>query len=154
MKENKQLLEKMRANKEMRGEFSLVIRNKKGEVIETYTDKNLIVDRARFNMAHLLGAAGNSAYIDKIGFGIGTGVADVSDLVLTGSTQFSFDTIDYPDNNSVAFHWSLGLGDMNGVAITEFGLISHNGDLFARKVRNVINKEDDFTINGVWRILF
>jgi hypothetical protein len=154
MKANKESIEKMRANKEMRGEFSLVIRDKNGKIIETYVDKNLIVDKARFNMARLISASGNSVFIDKIGFGIGTGVADVADLVLTGSTEFEMDSVTYPDNNSVAFHWSLGLSDMNGVAITEFGLISNNGDLFARKVRNPINKENDFTINGTWKILF
>ncbi len=142
------------ANKNLKGIFEIVIKDKSGKVIETYQDKNLIVDRARFNMAHLISASGNNAYIDQIGFGIGTSAADAGDLVLTGSTQFPFDSITYPDNNSVAFDWSLGLSDLVGISITEFGLISHNGDLFSRKVRSAIVKTADFTINGRWTILF
>jgi hypothetical protein len=144
----------LRANKEMIGIFTLEVKNKNGEVIERYEDRNLIVNKARYNMSRLISASGNSYFIDKIAFGIGTTPAVVGDLVLTGATDFAFDSVTYPDDVSVQFNWSLGLGDMNGVAISEFGLKSNNGDLFARKQRAVINKADDFTINGSWKIIF
>ncbi len=155
MARNKNIIaDAMRANKEMVGIFSLQIKDRSGNVIESYEDRNLIVDKARFNMARLISIAGNTVFVDGIGFGIGTAPADAGDLVLTGSTEFEFDSITYPDNNSVAFNWSLGYDDMNGVSITEFGLISNNGDLFARKVRAAIVKANDFTINGTWKIVF
>lgn len=140
--------------KHFKGIFELEIKDLQGNIIETFIDKNLIVDKARFNMAHLLGSSGNNVYIDKIGFGTGTAAPDAGDLVLTGSTEFPFDSVTYPDNNSVCFNWSLGVSDMNGVSITEYGLISHNGDLFSRKTRAAIVKSSDFTLNGKWTILF
>ncbi|HYG50492.1 MAG TPA: hypothetical protein VD905_06295 [Flavobacteriales bacterium] len=150
----KNLHDNLRANKEMIGVFSLVVKDKNGNVVESFEDRNLIVDKARYNMARLISAAGNNYYIDAIGFGVGTNEANVADLALTGSVEFAFDSIEYPDNNTVAFNWSLGENDANGMAITEFGLISNNGDLFARKVRAAINKTNDFTINGTWKIIF
>jgi hypothetical protein len=147
-------LENFRANKEIKGIFSLIVKDKKGNVIEEYEDRNLIVDKARYNMAQLISVAANNYYIDSIAFGVGTNDANVADLGLTSPINFAFDSIEYPDNNSVAFNWSLGLSDANGIAITEFGLMSHNGDLFARKVRAAINKTSDFTITGTWKIIF
>jgi hypothetical protein len=144
----------IKANENFKGVFKLEVKNLKGEIIETYIDNNLIVDKARFNMARLISIVGNNSYITKIGFGIGTTAPDVADLNLTSATEFSFDSITYPDNTSVSFNWSLGVSDMNGVAITEFGLISNSGDLFARKTRVAINKESDFTITGTWTIIF
>ena len=143
-----------KTNKDLKGIFELTIRDRSGKIIEKYEDKNLIVDRARFNMAHLIGQSGNSVYIDAIGFGTGTAAPVPEDLVLTGSTEFAFDAVTYPDNNAVAFLWSLGYDDLVGMTITEFGLISNNGDLFSRKVRAAIVKSDDFTVNGKWTILF
>jgi hypothetical protein len=140
--------------KELKGIFELTIKDKSGKVIEKYEDKNLIVDKARFNMAHLISASANNTYIDAIGFGTGTAPASADDLVLTGSTQIPFDAISYPLNNAVTFEWSLGYSDLVGMSITEFGLISHNGDLFSRKVRSAIVKADDITMNGKWTILF
>jgi len=140
--------------KELKGMFELIVKDKSGNVIEKYIEKNLIVDRARFNMAHVISAAGNNIFIDGIAFGTGTAPAVSGDLVLTGSTKFAFDSVNYPANNSVAFNWSLGYADLVGMSITEFGLISNNGNLFSRKVRAAIVKTSDITINGKWTILF
>jgi hypothetical protein len=136
------------------GIFSLNIHDKNGKIIESFQEKNLIVTKGRENMSKLISASGNSYFVDEIGFGTDGTTPTAGDLVLTGSTTKAFDSITYPDPNSVEFNWSLGLSEANGMAIAEFGLISNNGDLFARKSRSVINKESDFSITGTWKIIF
>lgn len=140
--------------RKIRGVFSFEKRNLKGEIIETYQSENLIVDKGRESMAKLISAAPNPYYINEIGFGLGTTAAVVGDTALTTPTTKAFDSVEYPDATSVKFNWSLDITECNGMAITEFGLISDNGDLFARKVRAAINKENDFTLTGSWKIYF
>jgi hypothetical protein len=140
--------------KMLKGVFTLKKFDLEGNLIEEFEELNLIVDKARFNMARLISASTNPYYISSIGFGLGTTDADVADLVLTSSITKGFDSITYPDATSVQFNWSLDETEGNGMAITEFGLLSNNGDLFARKVRAAINKEADFTLTGAWKIFF
>jgi hypothetical protein len=144
----------LQANKEIKGIFYLKIIDKNGNVLEEYEDKNLIVDKARYNMSRLLGASGNNYYINTIGFGVGAVAPAVGDLGLTGGITKAISAVVYPDGVSVRFDWTLELNEGNGLAITEFGLISQNGDLFSRKTRAAINKANDFRIEGSWRILF
>jgi hypothetical protein len=63
----------------------------------------------------------------------------------------------------VQFNWSLGTTEANGMAIHEFGLMSDDGTLFSRRIREdqngnpinkPINKESDISIIGQWIIIF
>jgi hypothetical protein len=47
------------------------------------------------------------------------------------------------------------VSEANGMAIREFGLLTANGTLFARRIRaNPIYKESDISIEGEWIIIF
>jgi hypothetical protein len=47
------------------------------------------------------------------------------------------------------------VGEANGKAIMEFGLICTDGTLFARKNRaKAIEKDSDISLEGKWRIIF
>jgi hypothetical protein len=57
----------------------------------------------------------------------------------------------------------LGTTEANGMAILEFGLMSDDGTLFSRRIREdengtpvnkPINKESDISIIGQWIIIF
>jgi hypothetical protein len=138
----------------LKGIFTLKIIDKNGKIIEEYEDRNLIVDKAKYNMARLISSAGNNYYINTIAFGTSTVPPSSNDLTITGGISKAISAVVYPDGTSVRFDWTLELNEGNGIAITEFGLKSQNGDLFARKTRAAINKASDFRIEGSWRIFF
>ena len=62
--------------------------------------------------------------------------------------------MEYPATGQVRFNWSLSTAELNGVAITEFGLLCADGTLFSRKQRKPIEKESDLSLTGSWTILF
>lgn len=138
-----------------RGEFSLVVRNKKGKIIERYFDKNLIVNLAKTTLASLIGGTGGATKnINTIAFGTNGTAPDVADTAITGAVTKGMSGITFPEFNSVLYSYSLGLTEGNGVAIAEFGLLSVDGTLFARKTRSVINKTSDLQFTGTWKIIF
>ncbi len=138
----------------VRGEFNLIIRDKTGKIVERYTDKNLIVNLAKTTMAALLGAGGVTKNINTIAFGTNATAPDISDTAIAGAVTKPVTSVTYPEFNSVLFNWVLGLTEGNGVAIAEFGLLSVDGTLFARKTRAVINKTADLSFAGSWKIIF
>jgi hypothetical protein len=140
----------------LRGEFTLIIRNKAGKIVERYSDKNLIVNVAKTSLARLLGGDGLNKNVSKIAFGTSATAPDVADTAITGAVvkAISGGEITFPEYNSVLFSWTLGLSEANGLAIAEFGLLSNDNTLFARKVRSVINKTSDLSFSGTWKIIF
>ena len=55
----------------------------------------------------------------------------------------------------VRVSYQIAIGDANGYLITERGLLSGNGTLFARHVSSAgINKTSDFSPTLTWRIRF
>lgn len=138
----------------VRGEFSLVVRNKRGRIVERYSGKNLIVNLAKSSLASLLGAGGSTKNINTIAFGTNGTAPDVADTVITGAVTKGMTGITYPEFNSVLFAWTLTTAEGNGTAIAEFGLLSVDGTLFARKTRSVINKTSDLSFSGTWKIIF
>ena len=55
----------------------------------------------------------------------------------------------------MAFSFSLSPAEANGKAISEFGLFTVSGLLFARKVRAApLYKEADISLAGTWTITF
>lgn len=138
----------------MRGEFSLTVRNKAGEIVEEYVDKNLIVNLSKSSLARLLSGEGTGKQVTKIAFGTSSIAPDVADTVITNAVVKDLDGFTYPEFNSVAFAWTLGYGDANGVNIVEFGLLSLDSSLFARKTRTAIAKTDDLLLTGTWKIVF
>lgn len=139
---------------QLKGEFSFTVRDKSGKIIEKYEDKNLIVNAARTSLAQLISNAGPNKYISKIAFGTSGISPDISDTVITNAVIKAVDGVTYPEFNSASFSWTLDYGDANGLNIAEFGLLSNDLTLFARKTRTAIAKTSDLQLQGVWKIVF
>lgn len=137
----------------LKGSFCLeVIKN--GEVIERYEDHNLVVNGGRTAVMQLLGAANSDKQLTQIAFGT-NGTAPVgTDSAITGAFTKNLGAVTYPTISSVKMEWTLGALEANGTAIAEFGLLCFDDTLFARKTREVINKNSDIILNGAWTISF
>jgi hypothetical protein len=138
----------------LRGEFTLTITDRSGKVVEQYEDKNLIVNLAKSTLAALIGAGNGAKRISKIAFGTSSIAPDVADTVITNSISKTVDGVTYPEFNSASFAWTLDYAEANGVNIAEFGLLTVDDSLFARKTRTAIAKTADLRLTGVWKIVF
>lgn len=139
----------------MEGIFHIVGCNRKGEIVFDFTEHNLIVDTAKTVLSRLISnPSATSKVITQIGFGSGAVSPTVLDTALTSQFAKPLDGYAYPGSDRVKFNWSLGYGEANGLAITEFGLLAQDGSLFSRKVRGVITKSDDLSLSGDWTIIF
>lgn len=136
------------------GHFKLLVwRN--GRLVETWEEKNIIVTGSKAVLAHLIGGDTTSKTISQIGFGTGTGAAAAGNSTLTSPFLKSFDTVSYPAAGQTQFNFSLASTEDNGVAISEFGLLTGDGTLFARKVRSApLNKASDISLTGAWTVTF
>lgn len=138
----------------LRGVFRLRV-YKNGSLIQEYADNNLIVNAAKVSLANLLSGDGGSKIVTKIGFGTSGTAPASSDTALTNPYIKAVVGHSYPAIGQVEFSWNLLTSEANGLQIKEFGLISDDGTLFARKVRTeAIPKADDISIEGQWLIIF
>ncbi|MDR1709998.1 MAG: hypothetical protein LBS70_09810 [Candidatus Accumulibacter sp.] len=135
------------------GRFCIEVR-RHGVLVDFIDEWNLIVDGAKNQLARLVGGTGQNRHIDRIGFGIGTTAASPSDTALTSPYLKPVGSVDYPASGEARFNWSLSTTELNGVAITEFGLFCVDGTLFSRKSRAPIEKDADLTLAGSWTIIF
>jgi len=91
--------------------------------------------------------------ISKFSVGTGTTATKVTDVALeapvalaSSSYLGNVETIDYLSPFVMRVAYTLGLADCNGFLLTEQGLFSGNGSLYARKVRAVgIPKTSDWS---------
>lgn len=126
-----------------------------GELIETFEEKNVIVDLSKQIHAKLLGGSVSGQSVTQIGFGTSGAAASAGNTSLTGSFTKAVDSVTYPAANQVQFNYSLAAGENNGMAILEFGLITAAGTLYARKIRaSALNKASDIALSGSWTITF
>lgn len=138
----------------VRGIFELTVK-KGGQVIETYRDDNLIVNGARNQAARFFAGDGANRAIAKIAFGTSGADPAVTDTVITNAYTKAVSGFEYPDMGQVQTNWILNTDEANGMAIMEFGLLSADGTLLCRKVRdNPIHKEADISIEGHWTWIF
>jgi hypothetical protein len=138
----------------MRGEFSIKI-YRCGILIEEYRDDNLIVNGARIVMAHLASGDGSGKPINRIAFGTNGAVPSPSNTVITSPFIKAVTGFSYPASGQIQIDWKLMVGEANGKAIMEFGLLCSDGTLFARKNRSkAIEKDSDISLEGQWIITF
>ena len=138
----------------VRGIFELTVK-KGGQVIETYRDDNLIVNGARNQAARFFAGDGANRAIAKIAFGTSGAAPAVTDTVITNADTKAVSGFEYPDMGQVQTNWILNTDEANGMAIMEFGLLSADGTLLCRKIRdNPIHKEADISIEGHWTWIF
>jgi len=127
---------------------------KTGEILEIYTDNNLVVNGGRTAVTNLLGAGSATKQLTKISFGT-NGTAPVgTDTAITGAFTKSLGAVTYPTISSVSFAWTLGAAEGNGLGIREVGILCTDNTLFARKTRALIDKNSDIILNGSWTISF
>lgn len=139
----------------VRGIFTMLKRDATtDEILEEYIDRNLVVNVGRDNLAQLLGG-GSGTEVSQ--FSAGTNGADplVTDTAITSPFTKAVTSVTYPATGQVAFNWSIEANEANGLDIREFGLIlATSGDLFARKTRSLISKDNTFRLEGTWTIIF
>jgi hypothetical protein len=139
----------------LKGRFELnIINAHTGELIENYVDANLVVNGGRTSVMRLLGALDADKQLTKLAVGTNGTQPVGTDIALTGSFTKALGAVTYPTISSVRFDWQLGASEANGIGIREFGLLCTDDTLFARKVRELINKNSDIILNGNWIISF
>lgn len=136
------------------GDFYLEV-FRRGKLIEVFEEKNLIVVGSQQAHAKLLGGDVTGQSVTQIGFGTGTVAPAFGNTALTSAYTKALDGHSYPATNQVQFAFSLGTTEANGVAISEFGLLTASGALYSRKTRTApLNKDSDLTFQGNWTISF
>jgi hypothetical protein len=138
----------------LRGNFETRV-FRSGRLVEVYEEHNLITSAARFQMTRLLAGDVSGRSIAAIAFGTNGTVPAETDTLIANQFVKSLDGFSYPENGIVRFSWGLLTSENNGMAICEFGLLTADGTLFARKTRtNPLNKEPDISLEGYWDIIF
>ncbi|MDR0474567.1 MAG: hypothetical protein LBH43_12955 [Treponema sp.] len=128
---------------------------KNGVEIETFADSNLIVNTARLQMSHLVAGDVSGRSINRVALGTNGSVAIVTDTEIANAFVKNVDSFEYPAIDRVKINWKILQGEANGMAIMEFGLLTEDGKLFARRRRDKpLNKESDISIEGEWIIIF
>jgi hypothetical protein len=136
---------------------------KNGVLIEDVKGANLILNGARNQMARLIAGDFSDRNITKIAVGVNGTPPAVTNETLTGTFMKDIDGYSFPAIGQVQFDWSLETTEANGMSILEFGLMSEDGTLFSRRIREdkdgnpinkPINKEDDISVIGQWIIIF
>lgn len=118
-------------------------------------DRNLIVDGSKLVHARLLGGDVTNRSLTQIAFGTNGAAPASGNTAITGAFTKALDGVTYPLTNQAAFAFSLASGENNGMAISEFGLLTAGGTLYARRVRSAaLNKDSDLSFSGVWTISF
>ena len=132
---------------------------------EVSLGENLFLDQGRQLMAYCFGFRAPVADYAVGKFAVGTGITTpaVTDVSLespiylesVASTTAPILGVDFLTPFVVRVSYQIAVGDANGYLITERGLFSGNGTLFARHVSAAgINKTSDFSPTLTWRIRF
>jgi len=138
----------------LRGTFGMKV-FKSGKLVEEILDDNLIVNVARNQMAHLVAGETTGRKIAKIAFGTSNTEPNAADTSIANQWAKAISGFSYPESGKVQFDWELLVTENNGMAILEFGLLTVDGQLFARKIRtNPIHKASDISIEGHWTLIF
>jgi len=135
----------------LRGSFNMKVYIN-GELVEDYTDDNLVVTLGKKDVARLLGGDTSGKKISKIQVGTNATPPDVADSGITNPFTKAITNAAYPADNQVIFNWVLEANEANGMTIAEFGLLNEDNVLFARKIRTPIQKVDPMVIVGAWKI--
>lgn len=131
------------------GDFELqVICAKTNKLLDTFQDKNLVVNLGKENIAKLLGGAGFA--ITKIAVGEGSNLPTVNDTALTNAFTKNIDSVAYPAFDKVRFAFSFDSTEANGLTITELAMVNNNNQIFSRKTRAAIVKTSAILITGFW----
>lgn len=136
-----------------KGVLELWILDEAGQVLKYLRQQNLVVNTGREIAAHEVGAA-----INRIGVGTNGAAAEPTDVApLTEQYAKAFTSVEYPDQRSVRFDFTLTMDEYNDKTIREFGLLAENEGaftLFARRGGYNIPKTNQVQIQGSWTVTF
>jgi hypothetical protein len=151
----------------VRGVFELIVSDVHGNILSVDRDENMIMNSARTDLAHLVVSDGAPVHaITHMAFGSAghdpaniaspltidpAGVALTSEIA--GIRQ-PISTFMFPAFNSVTLTAQLGANVGNGNIISEYGLITGAGSLFAKKNRGVLTKNSDLVLTINWTLVF
>jgi len=126
---------------------------RKGKLVKSWEDKNLIVSGGRAAAAELIAGAGEGKRIAKIAFGTSGAVPTPDDTKITGAFVKRLSGVSFPALGRAEFSWELTESEANGMKIMEFGLLCEDGTLWARKIGiEPLPKNSDFALEGEWII--
>lgn len=138
--------------KPMRGELRLRVVDRAGRVVTESVGHNLIVAGGYEAAAEALAGVAGAA-IARVAVGSsGTEPAE-GDTVITDAVSVAVQSVEYPSPGTVRFNFSIGYDVAVGMTIREFGLLTADGRLFSRKVREGIEKTEAMSIVGRWDII-
>ncbi len=124
---------------------------------------NNFTDNGRQLQAYLFGNRSPLSDFVCAQFGTGTGTAPASTVDTDLSSPINFylggplkpiDSISYPAPFVAKVSFTLASDEANGYLLTEFGLYSGNGVLYAKKTNTGLNKTSDWSPTLSWRIRF
>ena len=134
------------------GHLTLFIVDAATRKVLVRTQRNLIVDGGYAAAAQsLAGVAG--AAITRVRVGESTTEPQPGDTAIAAPFEtVQITGVDYPDF-AVCFNFSINADTANGINIAEWGLITADGRLFSRLVRDeIIAKTNAIEILGAWTI--
>lgn len=138
-------------NTPITGTLHLRAYNRAGVEVWNSTGKNLIVATGYSAAAEAL-AGIPGAKIAHVAIGSNGDEPDETDTAIKNAVLVPIQRIDYPAPGTVRFNFTIGYDTAPGLNIREFGLITEDGRLFSRKVREVLEKSQYLTISGMWEI--
>ena len=127
---------------------------KKGVLIQEVVENNLILNGARNQVARLIAGNVTGRGIDRIAFGTNGAGPEATDTAITNQFARAVKCFSYPAMGQVQIDWDLPVTENNGMAIMEFGLLTTDDTLFARRTRrDPVFKEADISLEGYWTII-
>lgn len=135
------------------GKLHISILDMGGNIITSFAESNLIVATGYKAAAEALAGVPGAA-ITRVAVGPNGTEPIGTDVAITDSVMVDIQSVEYPTDSSVRFHFSIGYDMAVGETIREFGLITADGRLFSRKVREGIEKNESMSIVGQWDINF
>ena len=125
--------------------------SKQDKLLWKTASHNLIVASGYWAVAKALAGVPNMN-ISKVAIGTNGSPAQESDTLITDAVLIDIQKIEYPKEVTVRFNFEIGYSEAVGMNIREFGLLTQEGKLFSRKVREVIEKTQHFRIVGMWDV--
>ena len=121
------------------------------EIINEFRQSNLIVNTGYTAAAQSLAGVSGAAIVN-VQVGTSTTTTAPTDTAITNAVQVPVVSVEYPDF-AVRFNFQINANQANGMSIAEWGLITADGRLFSRLVRDeIIAKTDAIEILGAWTI--
>jgi len=137
----------------LKGELTIVVKDKDGKVKETRNEKNLVVNAGlTYICSRMVDSTSNAMSHMAVGSGTTTPIGSQTDLVSILGSREPLDS-STASSNTVAYVSSFEAGDGTG-AITEAGIFnaSTGGTMLCRTTFPLVNKGANDTMSITWTI--